>query len=115
MILEAGDSCNTLSFTWTSGPAVARTWNILVTQIGCNDHWKPPSGCLQYFTGVSSKGRNIMIACYLQGTTGYISSYNWAGGVHLADQNYNNCVRAELGHCSISYAGVGSTGFQVIT
>jgi hypothetical protein len=38
-----------------------------------------PEGCLQYFTGVS----------------GTVYSYNFAGGMHLANQNYVNCIRYE--------------------
>ncbi len=42
---------------------------------------RAPDGCLQYFTG----------------TSGTISSYNHQGGVQLADQNYNLCLRQEEG------------------
>ena len=95
MILDIRDSCNTLSFTWTS--STTREWNIHIMQIPCSAAWKPPQGCLQYFTG----------------TAGYILSYNYAGGVHLALQNYNNCIRTEYGYCSIGYSAVSSTSFQV--
>ena len=95
MILDARDDCNTLSFTWTS--STTRTWSIHIMQISCSAAWKPPQGCLQYFTG----------------TTGYLSSYNYAGGIHLALQNYNNCIRTEYGYCSIAYSAVSTTAFQV--
>ena len=95
MILDARDDCNTLSFTWTS--STTRSWNIHIMQIACTATWKPPQGCLQYFTG----------------TTGYIQSYNYAGGYHLASQNYNNCIRTESGYCSIAYTAVSTTSFQV--
>jgi len=91
MILEARDDCNTLSFTWTS--ASPRTWNIQIMQISCTAAWRPTAGCLQWFTG----------------STGTIASYNYAGGVHLANQEYTNCIRAEQGKCSISYAATSST------
>lgn len=95
MILDARDDCNTLSVTWrTSG---TRTWNIHVMQISCTAKWKPPEGCLQYFTG----------------TTGYISSFNYLGGYHLANQLYSACVRAERGYCSISYTATDDTSFQL--
>ena len=92
MILEAQDNCNTLSFTWRS--ATTRSWDVHIMQIPCTASWKPPDGCLQYFTG----------------TTGNIYSYNYAGGLHLASQDYLNCVRTEQGYCSISYTAV-STAF----
>ena len=95
MILNAKDDCNTLSFTWTS--STTRSWNIHIMQIACTAAWKPPQGCLQYFTG----------------TTGYLYSYNYAGGYHLASQNYNNCIRTESGYCSIAYTAVSTTSFQV--
>lgn len=95
MILEARSDCNRLSFTWTS--STTRTWNIHILQISCSAIWKPPEGCLQHFTGV----------------TGYIYSYNYAGGVHLANQQYSNCIRAERGYCSIGYTAVTSTDFQL--
>lgn len=95
MIIDARDDCNTLSFTWTS--STTRNWNIHIMQIACTATWKPPQGCLQYFTG----------------TTGYLNSYNYAGGYHLANQNYNNCIRTESGYCSIYYTAVSTTSFQV--
>ena len=49
--------------------------------------WKPRSGCSQWFTGV----------------TGTLQSYNFAGGIHLANQDYTVCIRQEAGYCSIEY------------
>ena len=95
MILEAKDECNDLTFTWTK--STTRTWTIQVMQIACTAPWKPTEGCLQYFTG----------------TTGYISSYNYLGGYHLANQQYTNCIRAEQGYCSIAYTAVTTTSFQL--
>ena len=93
MILEAKDECNTLSFTWTSD--TTRSWNIQISQISCTADWKPPDGCMQYFTGI----------------TGYIYSYNYAGSYHLASQQYTNCIRTEQGYCSIGYAATSTTDF----
>ena len=88
MIVDAADNCNTLTFSWTS--TETQTWNIQVMQIPCTAEWRPPEGCLQYFTG----------------TTGTIQSYNYVGGYHLASQKYSNCVRTEQGYCSIAYSAV---------
>lgn len=95
MLLEAKDTCNTMTFTWTGTDT--QLWNIHIMQIQCTEPWKPPEGCLQYFTG----------------TSGYINSYNYAGGVHLANQQYTNCIRTEQGYCSIKYTEVGTDGFQM--
>ena len=84
MILEADQSCNTLQFDWSSGTP---SFNILVSQIECDVRWKPSTGCTQWFTG----------------TTGTIQSYNFAGGHHLAGQDYTACIREEAGYCSITY------------
>jgi len=88
MIVDAADNCNQLSFTWTSSET--QSWNIQVMQIPCTAEWRPPEGCLQYFTGA----------------TGTIQSYNYAGKYHLASQKYSNCIRTEQGYCSIAYSAV---------
>jgi len=95
MILEAKDSCNKLTFTWLT--KTTREWKIQVMQISCNESWKPSVGCLQYFTG----------------TTGTISSYNYAGEFHLNNQYYANCIRTEEGYCSISFSSVSTSSFYV--
>ena len=84
MILEASPSCNSLVFQWSTGTP---SFNIQVSQIECDVSWKPRSGCSQWFTGV----------------TGTLQSYNFAGGHHLANQDYSICIRAEVGYCSIEY------------
>jgi len=95
MYLDATDNCNKLDFTWKS--TTSREWKIHIMQIECSAEWKPPAGCTQYFTGI----------------TGTFSSYNYASSTHLANQNDRTCIRAEQGYCSISYAAVGTTGFEV--
>ena len=57
------------------------------SQIECDVRWRPRSGCTQWFTGV----------------TGTLQSYNFAGGKHLANQDYTICIRQEAGYCSIEY------------
>ena len=51
MILEAQDTCNTLTFAWDNSDT--QTWNIHISQFLCTDPHKAPAGCLQYFTGKS--------------------------------------------------------------
>ena len=57
------------------------------SQLECDAEWRPRSGCTQWFTGV----------------TGTLQSYNFAGGIHLANQDYAICIRQEAGYCSIEY------------
>lgn len=97
MIIEARDDCNELSFSWTNSITTLPVWDIHIMQISCTAQWKPQDGCRQYYTGL----------------TGYIKSYNYEGGVHLANQQYNNCIRAAQGYCSISYTSVSTTSFQL--
>ena len=96
MILEASQDWNTLTASWSPERANNNYWNILISQIPCGEPWAPPPGCLQFFTGV----------------TGQISSYNFQGGLHLANQLYTACIRQELNHCSINYAATDAD-FQV--
>ena len=45
---------------------------------------------------------------------GNVYSYNYQGGVHLANQEYTNCIRQEEGYCSIGYSNSPSS-FLVTT
>merc|ERR1719333_1983648 len=60
-----------------------------------------PTGCLQFFTG----------------ETGTVSTFNWidpATSTHLANQNYDVCVRALIDKCSICWTPttVGTTAIR---
>ena len=46
------------------------------------------------------------------GATGFIQSYNYAGGLHLANQDYSACIRTERGYCSISYTQVCQNSYE---
>ena len=46
---------------------------------------------------------------FFTGTTGYVKSFNYDSGSHLADQHYTACIRQELGYCSIAWASVTTT------
>lgn len=89
MIVEAfsdADSCNKIEFRWT-GSSSLRSFDIRISQYACDSTWKAPAGCTQWYTG----------------TSGSVYSYNWQGGVHLANQRYDACVRREEGYCSIAW------------
>ena len=59
-----------------------RNFEMKVTQIICNSNARPPEGCLQWHTG----------------TEGRIETFNFAGNnQHLNDQQYNICIRQEMG------------------
>ena len=61
-----------LAFTFGT-QSISRFWEIKVTQLECTNRSKPPSGCLQYFTG----------------TTGRIETFNFQNSgtpQHLHDQ-----------------------------
>jgi len=96
MIVEASDDCNEITFDWASSVEQPE-WNIQIMQIACSAWWKPQDGCFQYYTG----------------TTGYVKSFNYDQGVHLANQQYTACIRQEMGYCSIEWTTVSTTGFQI--
>ena len=85
--VDASDACNVMSFH-LSGTGT-RSWEIKVTQLKCNFNNLAPSGCTQYFFGK---------------TDGTITSFNFVGGLHLASQNQNICIRREENHCQICYS-----------
>ena len=68
-----------------------------MSQISCDSTYAPDDGCLQWFTGVE----------------GTINSYNYAGGLHLTNQEYSNCIRPEQGYCSIEYTSCTTTSFSM--
>jgi len=72
---------STIGFTFVA-LAAQRSWEIKVTQLECGNAMTPPDGCLQYHTG----------------TAGQLTTFNYAGNaLHLADQDYNICIRQEMG------------------
>lgn len=97
MYIEFGTSASdsiTLTNTWSAtGIATAKNYNILARQICCTDSWKAPTGCTQYFTGLS----------------GNVQSYGFAGGQLLAGMNYQNCIRTEDGYCGIEWKQSSTT------
>ena len=76
MYVDASDSCNELDVFVNSNPNLE--WIVKVTQYKCDFINLAPSGCTQWFFG---------------GMDGEVRTYNYAGGLHLAQQNQNICVR----------------------
>jgi len=85
----------TISMTFSTVAAVTgtgRSSEIKVTQISCNDENAPDSGCFQYHDGL----------------TGRITTFNWdatstSNQLHLANQQYNICIRPAEGMCCVQY------------
>ncbi|KAH1025653.1 uncharacterized protein LOC109544410 [Dendroctonus ponderosae] len=76
--------------------AVSRFWEIIITQMAFTE--QAPPGCLQYFTGPD----------------GTIQTMNFAdNGRHLANQDYNICIRQEEGMCSIAYEPCHENAFRI--
>ncbi|KAK5641187.1 hypothetical protein RI129_009734 [Pyrocoelia pectoralis] len=87
----------TVAITMNLGSKIlSRLWEVRVTQIPFTE--RAPSDCLQYHLG----------------TTGIIQTMNFAdNGRHLADQDYNICMRQELGMCSIAYQPCHENSFKI--
>jgi len=71
------------------GDGFNRNWDILVSQIPCGTDYTPPSGCLQWY----------------KSTSGTIKTFNFdaTSETHLANQNYQACIRQEAGMCCNQY------------
>uniref|UniRef100_A0A6P7FGW5 Uncharacterized protein LOC114327953 n=1 Tax=Diabrotica virgifera virgifera TaxID=50390 RepID=A0A6P7FGW5_DIAVI len=79
-----------------SRKAVTRLWEVKVTQMPFSQ--RAPAGCLQYY----------------EGTTGIIQTMNFAdNGRHLANQDYNICIRQEDAMCSIVYEPCHENAFRI--
>ncbi|XP_059089973.1 uncharacterized protein LOC131885813 [Tigriopus californicus] len=85
MYIESARTGNTAgSLAIQTGTALGdRRYKIKVTYVDCQSRLRAPSGCAQFFTGVS----------------GTITSYNFQGGEFLRNQDYTHCIRQEEGFC----------------
>lgn len=73
-----------------------RLWEVRIIQIPFTE--RAPIGCLQYYTG----------------RKGIIQTMNYAdNGRHLANQDYNICMRQEEGMCSIAYEPCSENSFKI--
>lgn len=77
----------------TTDDVTERSWRIKVTQIPCSSVTRAPPGCLQYYSEYSG---NIESFNYQQVATP-------AAPLHLANQRYTICIRANEGFCGIRY------------
>jgi len=97
MYLEMGTTAtDTATLALYLGSTGSRQWNIKITQISCTSDWRVSAGCVQYFTGISNN----------------VVSYGHASGQLLWSQNYDNCVRQELGYCSMEWREAGQTSLS---
>jgi len=98
MYIDASDSCNTLTFQ-IGDVTFTRQWNIKVTQYTMDFPNKAPKACLQYhFAGDGNDDGDL--------DPTIIRSFNWNGGNgrHLANQDYNICIRRESGIGRVCYS-----------
>ena len=97
MYVDASDQCNQLAFQLGMNQN-NRQWNIKITQYSCDYDNLAPKGCTQYHFGES---------------TGLVRTFNYQGGVHLANQNQAICVRQEEGQCRICWSALADQDFGV--
>ena len=74
--VPASDMCTEANFQFGDSAVdtripIPRQWLIKITQYSCGFPNLAPNGCLQYFYGA---------------TTGVVKSFNFDGGMHLANQ-----------------------------
>jgi len=105
-----GTECVNAVFAFAGNGNMVR-YTIHVLQFASSNEMGGPPGCLQFFTG----------------TTGFVRSFNWQGqadrttSVHLANQQYDVCVRQLEPACFICWGqedsgsatgGIGSFGIS---
>jgi len=94
MIVDTdGTTCVTASFSFGLETS-SRSYTIHALQYAEGHTMAGDPGCLQYYTG----------------DMGTVSTFNWQGradeitSIHLANQDYNVCVRNNVGSCRICWA-----------
>jgi len=98
MIVDTdGTACVTAAFSFGSD-TTTRNYKIHAIQYDSLNEMGGPAGCLQFFTGA----------------TGTVNTFNWATATtstHLANQDYDVCVRRLTDRCSICWSPIttGST------
>lgn len=101
MIVDTdGTECVTALFSYGLD-TVSRAYTIHVTQYDRTNEMGGPRGCLQFYTGL----------------TGTVSTFNWqtpTTSTHLANQDYDVCVRKQIDRCVICWSPIIS-GDSAIT
>merc|ERR1711971_1164243 len=103
MYIDASDSCNSLTFQ-IGEQTFTRQWNVKVTQYAMDFPNKAPKGCLQYhFAGDGNDDGDL--------DPTVIRSFNWnaGNGRHLANQDYNICIRRESTNSRVCYSQDSTT------
>ena len=95
--VDASEQCNELNFQLGASSTAARSWSIKVTQVSCDSELLPPQGCTQYFLDA----------------TDTVQTYNFDGGLHLANQNQEICIRQNRGNCRICWTTEMGTDFKL--
>lgn len=100
MIVDTdGTTCVTASFSFGLETS-SRSYTIHALQYAEGHTMAGDPGCLQYYTG----------------DEGTVSTFNWQGradlitSVHLANQDYNVCIRNNIGSCRICWAETSTGG-----
>jgi len=95
MIVDTdGAACVTAAFSFGIDTAT-RNYRIHAIQYDRLNEMGGPAGCLQFFTGAM----------------GTVNTFNWVGlatSTHLANQNYNVCVRRLADKCTICWSPITS-------
>merc|ERR1712223_1812745 len=91
----SGGECVTLAFSIGSSSA---SWNIQVQTFDNDFENKAPTGCTQYYYGETTQG---------------FKTFNYANGVHLANQNQRICFRQEKGKTKMCYSTADPADFSV--
>ena len=89
--MDASEDCNSLTFVLGDNQPTARSWTVRVTQYDAGYDNLAPAGCTQYFWDKED-------------ADGTLQSYNYKGGVHLADQKQVICIRREENKNRICYS-----------
>ena len=105
-----GVSCNNVNIVIGSSTTTTRVWDIAVTQYSCIDttllaNTAGPKGCLQYMTGdkdgagrIDNFGSDITLTTFGASVT------------HLANQQYNICIRYYLQQAYFLYTSEKTLG-----
>jgi len=103
---EAGGKCLSANFIVGSSGSTS-SWNIEVTQYECDNTMMSaggPPGCLQYYTAATGFISSFAFPINTAATTAIT-----AGATHLANQDYEICIKRATNACFICYTPIGAT------